>query len=86
MAKPVTVYSSAHCPYCEQAKKLLDAKGVAYDVVRVDEDPKVFEEMLSKSNGLRTVPQIFIGDHHVGGFDRLHAAEQAGELDSLLED
>jgi glutaredoxin 3 len=84
--KPVIVYSSAHCPYCEQAKKLLDAKGVAYDVVRVDEDPQQFEEMLAKSNGLRTVPQIFIGDHHVGGFDRLREAEQAGKLDELLAD
>lgn len=84
--KPVVVYSSAHCPYCDRAKALLDQKGVSYDVIRVDEDPKLFEEMLNKSNGLRTVPQIFIGDHHVGGFDRLYAAEQAGELDGLLAD
>jgi glutaredoxin 3 len=86
MAHPVTVYSSAHCPYCTQATALLDKKGVSYSVIRVDEDPKQFEDMLSKSNGLRTVPQIFIGDHHVGGFDRLHALEQAGELEALLQD
>lgn len=86
MAKTVTVYSSGHCPYCEQAKLLLDKKGIAYDVVAVDKDPEQFELMLSKSNGMRTVPQIFIGDHHVGGFDRLHALDQAGELDALVND
>lgn len=84
--KPVTVYSSGHCPYCEQAKKLLDVKGVVYDLIRVDQDPKQFEAMLAKSNGLRTVPQIFIGDYHVGGFDRLREAEQVGKLDQLLAD
>lgn len=84
MTKSVVVYSSGHCPYCDRAKALLDQKGVAYDVIRVDQDPAQFDEMLSKSNGLRTVPQIFIGDHHVGGFDRLYALEQAGELDTLL--
>ena len=84
--KPVIVYSSARCPYCDRAKALLDQKGVSYDLIRVDDDPEQFQKMLSKSNGLRTVPQIFIGDHHVGGFDRLYAAEQAGELDALLAD
>ena len=86
MSQPVVVYSSAHCPFCDQAKRLLDQKGVVYDVIRVDLDPAEFETMLSKSNGLRTVPQIFIGEHHVGGFDRLHALEQAGKLDELLSE
>jgi GrxC family glutaredoxin len=84
MTKPVIVYSSMRCPYCEQAKKLLDAKGVSYEVIRVDQDPRLFEEMLSKSNGLRTVPQIFIDNHHIGGFDALYALEQVGDLDLLL--
>lgn len=84
--KPVIVYATARCPYCDHAKKLLDSKRIPYQVIRVDEDPLLFQEMLAKSNALRTVPQIFIGDHHVGGFDRLHALEQAGQLDELLAD
>ena len=86
MSKSVIVYSSGHCPYCDRAKALLDHKGVAYDSIRVDQDPAQFDEMMKKSGGKRTVPQIFVGDHHVGGFDDLHALDQAGKLDPLLAD
>ncbi|MEO0574646.1 MAG: glutaredoxin 3 [Pseudomonadota bacterium] len=80
----VTVYSKGYCPYCHAAKALLDKKGVAYVEYDVTSDRKKRDEMLARSNGGRTVPQIFIADHHVGGFDDLNALEQRGELDALL--
>ena len=83
MAAPVTVYSTRVCPYCVRAKALLEAKHVPYTEVRVDQDPVQLAEMLQKS-GRRTVPQIFIGGRHVGGFDDLAALDHAGELDKLL--
>ena len=82
--KPVTIYTTPICPYCVRAKSLLGKKGVSYDEVDVMMDMKAREEMLAKSGGARTVPQIFIGDTHVGGFDELYALEQAGKLDALL--
>jgi len=81
---PITVYSTAFCPYCDRAKALLSRKGAPFTEVRVDEDPVRREEMLRLSSGRRTVPQIFIGDRHVGGFDDLYALDRKGELDSLL--
>ena len=83
MAK-VVMYSTAVCPYCIRAEKLLAAKGVAgIEKVRVDLDPARREEMMQKS-GRRTVPQIWIGERHVGGYDDLAALDHAGELDALL--
>lgn len=82
MAK-VIIYSSAACSYCVRAKALLDQKNVKYEEIRVDLDPEKREEMIERS-GRRTVPQIFIGDKHVGGFDDMWALEQQGELDKLL--
>ncbi len=82
--KPVTVYSTPMCPYCARAKSLLTKKGVPYEDVDVMMDTKAREEMLAKSGGARTVPQIFIGDTHVGGFDELNALEREGKLDPLL--
>lgn len=80
----VTMYSTAVCPYCVRAEKLLASKGVtAIEKVRVDLDPARREEMMQKS-GRRTVPQIWIGGRHVGGFDDLAALDHAGELDALL--
>jgi glutaredoxin 3 len=78
------MYTTASCPYCVQADRLLARKGVT-DVlkVRVDLDPLRRMEMMQKT-GRRTVPQIYIGDHHVGGFDDLAAMERAGTLDPLL--
>ncbi len=83
MTARVVMYTSAVCPYCVRAERLLDAKGVTVEKVRVDLDPEQKMLMMQKS-GRRTVPQIFIGDTHVGGFDDLYALEQAGRLDPLL--
>ena len=83
MAK-VRMYSTAGCPYCVRAEMLLKAKGVTeIEKIRVDLDPRERVAMMQKT-GRRTVPQIYIGDEHVGGFDDLAALEHAGELDSLL--
>ena len=82
--KPVTIYTTPICPYCVRAKSLLGKKGVTYDEVDVMMDQKAREEMLAKSGGARTVPQIFIGDIHVGGCDDLYALDSAGKLDPLL--
>jgi glutaredoxin 3 len=81
---PVTIYTTPICPYCSRAKSLLDKKGVSFDEVDVMMDAKAREEMLAKSRGARTVPQIFIGDTHVGGCDELYALEREGKLDPLL--
>ncbi|MGH8372012.1 MAG: glutaredoxin 3 [Gammaproteobacteria bacterium] len=80
----VTIYSTRVCPYCMRAKALLSAKQVAYTEVMVDTDPGKRIEMEHKSGGRRTVPQIFIGEHHVGGFDELYALDRKGELEALL--
>ena len=82
--QPVKIYTTPICPYCVRAKSLLGKKGVAYEEIDVFDDPAARQEMLSKSNGMRTVPQIFVGETHVGGFDELHALDKAGELDPLL--
>ena len=79
----VTIYATGWCPYCERARRLLGAKQVAFDEIDVDAAPEKRAEMQNRS-GRRTVPQIFIGDQHVGGCDDLHALEDAGKLDALL--
>ncbi|MBS1199940.1 MAG: glutaredoxin [Proteobacteria bacterium] len=80
---PVTIYSSAWCGYCMRAKALLDSRGIAYKEIDVDGNRALREEMIARS-GRRTVPQVFIGEHHVGGSDDLAAAARSGELDRLL--
>ena len=84
--KKITVYSRSWCPYCVRAKALLDAKGVDYVEVDLDREPERLAEMLTRSGGRRTVPQIFFDDHHVGGSDDLYALERAGALNELLEE
>lgn len=79
----VIVYSSGFCPYCVRAHRLLERKGVLFEEIRVDRDPAKRREMERRSRR-RTVPQIFIGDVHVGGYDELAALERRGELDALL--
>ena len=80
----ILMYATGVCPYCVMAEKLLRAKGVAdIEKIRVDLDPARREEMMSRS-GRRTVPQIYIGDRHVGGYDDLAALDRAGGLDPLL--
>jgi len=84
MSQPVLMYTTAVCPYCIRAKQLLTARGVTQiEEVRVDLDPARREEMMVKTNR-RTVPQIYIGDTHVGGCDDLVALDQAGKLLPLL--
>jgi len=85
MTAHVTMYSTAVCPYCVRAERLLVAKGVdTIEKIRVDLDPEQRMLMMQKT-GRRTVPQIYIGDTHVGGFDDLYALDQAGGLDPLLK-
>lgn len=82
--KNVEIYTSPLCGYCHMAKRLLSSKGVNFSEVDVLSNPEKKAEMVQRANGGRTVPQIFIGDTHVGGSDELHALERAGKLDSLL--
>ncbi|MEI7037342.1 glutaredoxin 3 [Fulvimonas yonginensis] len=80
----IEVYSTAVCPYCVAAKNLLKSKGLQWNEVRVDADPAQRDLMLRRSGGRRTVPQIFINDQHVGGYDDLVAADRSGKLKQLL--
>ena len=81
--KPIEIYTTPICPYCIRAKRLLDAKGARYVEIDVMGDNERRGEMMRRS-GRRTVPQIFIGEVHVGGSDDLYALEQQGRLDALL--
>lgn len=83
MQAKIIVYTKANCPYCVFAKQLLDSKKVSYDEIRVDLDENQLATMMRES-GRRTVPQIFINDQSIGGFDDLSALEKAGQLDNLL--
>ncbi len=82
--RKVTMYTTPICPYCVRAKALLKKKGVDVDEIDVMMDADAREQMEAKSGGARTVPQIFVGDRHVGGCDDLYALERAGDLDPLL--
>ena len=82
--KKIIIYSGETCPYCTAAKALLKSKNVEYEEIDIWKDPTKAKEMLQKTNGARTIPQIFIGDHHVGGNDQLQEANRNGELDKLL--
>ncbi|MSP43078.1 MAG: glutaredoxin 3 [Alphaproteobacteria bacterium] len=82
--RKVIIYSSMFCPYCDRAKGLLSHKEVDFDEINVDSTPGARQEMTQRARGGYTVPQIFIGDRHIGGCDELYALEAAGELDSLL--
>jgi glutaredoxin 3 len=82
--RPVEIYTTPFCPYCHAAKRLLDRKGVAYSEIDVSRDPELRAAMTERAHGRRTVPQIFIGETHVGGSDDLHALDHAGKLDPLL--
>jgi glutaredoxin 3 len=82
-ATGVVMYATAWCPFCERARALLARKGIDYREIDVEEDPGLREQMISRS-GRRTVPQIFIGERHVGGWDELAALDRAGEIERLL--
>lgn len=84
MSQKITMYSTGVCPFCQRAERLLHSKGVAaIDKIRVDLEPARRVEMMEKT-GRRTVPQIYIGETHVGGFEELAALDRAGRLDGLL--
>jgi glutaredoxin 3 len=82
--KPVTIYTTPICGYCRAAKHLLSAKGVAYEEIDVMAEPARRREMTERAGGRRTVPQIFVGETHVGGYDDLAALDRQGRLDALL--
>ena len=84
--KKVTMYSGNPCPYCGAAKALLKTKNVQIEEFDIWQDPTKAKEMLKRTNGARTIPQIFIGDHYIGGNDQLQAANRSGELDKILKD
>jgi GrxC family glutaredoxin len=84
MNKEITIYTKKSCPYCIRAKMLLDSKKVNYTEIDIEEHPEQREVMITKSNGRKTVPQIFIGKFHVGGCDDLFALDNSKRLDSLL--
>ena len=84
--KPVDIYTTPICGFCHAAKRLLTQKGVALNEIDVMTDAPRKQEMIQRANGGRTVPQIFVGETHVGGCDDLYALEQAGKLDPLLAD
>ena len=81
----VEIYTKFGCPYCARAKRLLEEKGVEYEEYEINSVPGKRDEMMERSNGRHTVPQVFIDGRHVGGSDDLAELERAGELDSMLQ-
>jgi glutaredoxin 3 len=81
----VTIYTKPYCPYCVRALSLLEKKGVDFTEIEAAFDPEKRQEMVQRSGGGTTFPQIFIGDRHIGGCDEMMELERAGKLDSLLE-
>ena len=82
--KTATIYTTQVCPYCDRAKQLLKSKGISYNEIRIDLNAELRAEMMQRSDR-KTVPQIFIGDYHVGGCDDLYALEKTGKLDELIQ-
>ena len=82
--KPIEIYTTPFCGFCHAAKRLLTGKGVSFTEIDVSRDPSRRQEMTGRAGGRYTVPQIFIGETHVGGCDDLYALERAGKLDPLL--
>ena len=86
MTNKIIVYTSDYCSYCAQAKKLLQNKGFDFDELNIQNDDSLRNEMLEKSNGMRTVPQIFINNSHVGGYTELSTLVASGDIENLLID
>ena len=82
--KNITVYTGPMCPYCDAAKRLLNKKNIPFKEINIALEESKMEEMLKKSNGMKTIPQIFIKNSHIGGYDELRALENKGELDKLI--
>ncbi len=82
--KNITVYMGPMCSYCDAAKRLLNKKNIPFKEINIALEEGKMEEMLKKSNGMKTIPQIFIENFHIGGYDELRALENKGELDKLI--
>lgn len=82
--KKIKIYTTPYCPFCIRAKKLLNSKNVLLEEIDLSEKPEKFEEMVSTSNGAKTVPQIFINETHIGDCDFIHELDNKGELDKIL--
>lgn len=82
--KPIEIYLRSWCPYCAAARQLLDGKGATYTVIDIEREPERRREMIDRAGGRTTVPQIFVGETHVGGFDDLSALDRRGGLDPLI--
>lgn len=82
--KKVIIYTTNTCPYCVRAKSLFKRKEIPYEEVNVENDESLRDAMIAKAGGRRTVPQIFIGDYHVGGCDDLYELENQGKIDSIM--
>jgi len=81
----ITIYTKSWCPYCSAAKDLLKQKGAAFTEIDIERTPPARQEMIRKANGRSSVPQIFIGERHVGGCDDLYALDDKGQLEPLLQ-
>ncbi|MGF9760262.1 glutaredoxin 3 [Microvirga sp. 0TCS3.31] len=81
----ITIYTKSWCPYCSAAKKLLSEKGVEFTEIDIEKKPEARAEMIQKAKGRSTVPQIFIGEKHVGGCDDLYDLDDRGQLEPLLQ-
>lgn len=84
MQPPIQIYTTRYCPYCIMAKRLLQARSLQFEEIAVDDDPTTRQAMTQRA-GRRTVPQIFIGETHIGGCDDLHAMDASGELGRLIQ-
>ena len=82
--KNVEIYTGPLCVFCDRAKALLIKKGVSFKEINLASDPNKMDEMIKKTNGMRTIPQIFVDGQHIGGNDKLQALENEGKLNSLL--
>ena len=82
--KKVKIYTTPYCPFCKRAKQLLKGKNIDFEEIDLSEEPEKFDEMIKKSNGARTVPQIFADDTHIGDCDYIHELDNKGELDKIL--
>lgn len=83
--KKIIIYTTDTCPYCVRAKSLLGKRNISYEEINVSNDEHLRDTMIAKAGGRRTVPQIFIGDYHVGGCDDLYELDSQGKLDELLQ-
>ena len=82
--KKVKIYTTPYCPFCKRAKQLLKGKNIDFKEIDLFEEPEKFDEMIKKSNGARTVPQIFADDTHIGDCDYIHELDNQGKLDKIL--